>query len=987
MRRFVLFFWVPGLVLVAGLRAQTATVTPSPATLSAAGGVVTFSVALGYSGTPGSLGFEAGSVPAGWSFGNIGGANQPQIVPVTGDTGTFDFAWVTPPAGGASFTFTAKYPAGLSTTQTFSAITATFRGTGYSPQVAVPDIALAAPGSGPGNGGDPGGPTVVAPSITAQSTGATVTAGQALTLSVTASGTTPLTYVWKKDGATITGATTASLALTNFSASNAGTYVAIVSNTAGTAASAPIVLTLANATPAPAIDLAPASATVVAGNRLSLLVRASGQGPLAYQWFKDGAAVAGGTTAELVLDPVAASAGGNYLATVSNTGGTTTSSAATVTVLDVPQSPHIDLQPLPIQARAGNPASFTVVARGNPLPGYFWRKNGVAITGATSATLTLPATQASDAAAYDVVVSSSAGATTSSLVMLDVLAAGAAAATPVISRQPVSLTRVAGRSAVFLAGAIGPELHYQWTKDGSNLPGATQASLTLPAVAATDAGTYAVTIAQDGAAASVTSAGASLTVLNRSYGGTYGLTLGDGGTGLLRIREDDTGGLLAYSPATHTAWQAMAVSVDGSGHWHASLTATTSAATVTTRAATLDGTIDPTGHVTATGDTTLSGDRQADGGPTAGLAGYYRAEIPLPATGELWAIAGPAGQMAFLFAQGGGSVGGGLINLSAGGSAQAVVDQATLALTVHGEAGTMTGSVVNFPAAAVPVAGVAEGSPAALEQRLVNISTRTAVSGGGAVAIVGFVITGTESKTVLIRGVGPTLKDFGIGTALPAPKLELARNSDGATLATNTGWAKSASAPALVAAAARSGAFALGADRADSAILAILAPGVYSAILSAADGQGGVGLVEVYDLSGASANQKLVNISTRTTVGTGDAGLVSGLVVGGSAAKRVLIRAAGPALIPFGVTDAMTQPQLTVFDNKGNIVAQNAGWSTGSDAGAIMATAASAGAFAFSPGSRDAAILINLPAGAYTAQVTSGDATTGTALLEAYEVP
>jgi hypothetical protein len=114
--------------------------------------------------------------------------------------------------------------------------------------------------------------------------------------------------------------------------------------------------------------------------------------------------------------------------------------------------------------------------------------------------------------------------------------------------------------------------------------------------------------------------------------------------------------------------------------------------------------------------------------------------------------------------------------------------------------------------------------------------------------------------------------------------------------------------------------------------------------------------------------------------------LIAGLVVNGTAPKRVLIRGVGPGLAQFGLGNVLSRPQLTLFAGD-SIVAQNAGWSTSSDAGAIAQTAAQVGAFAFPAGSADAALLLNLAPGAYTAQLTGASAATGVALVEIYEVP
>ena len=268
-------------------------------------------------------------------------------------------------------------------------------------------------------------------------------------------------------------------------------------------------------------------------------------------------------------------------------------------------------------------------------------------------------------------------------------------------------------------------------------------------------------------------------------------------------------------------------------------------------------------------------------------------------------------------------------------------------------------------------------------QRLANLSARTTAGTGAQAAIAGFVISGTEPKPVLVRAVGPALRDFGVAAPLAAPRVELFRAGVASALASNTGWGNAAE---LAQAAALVGAFPLAAGSADSALVATLAPGDYTAVATAADARPGVGLVEIYDLAAAAAGARLANVSTRASVGTGEATLISGVVVTGSAPRRVLVRAAGPALAAFGVTDALARPQLSLLS--GSItIATNAGWAASPDSAALAAGARSAGAFAFAPGSNDAALIANLAPGAYTAQVAGADGATGIALLEIYELP
>jgi hypothetical protein len=149
-----------------------------------------------------------------------------------------------------------------------------------------------------------------------------------------------------------------------------------------------------------------------------------------------------------------------------------------------------------------------------------------------------------------------------------------------------------------------------------------------------------------------------------------------------------------------------------------------------------------------------------------------------------------------------------------------------------------------------------------------------------------------------------------------------------------------------------------------------------------------VALVEVYDATAGAIplSQRVVNISTRATAGTGDNTLIAGFYVSGSVPKRVLVRGIGPALTQFGVTGALARPQLSIAAGS-SVVAQNAGLASSSDAAAIVSAASQVGAFALPANAADAAILINLAPGAYTAQVSGVGGATGVALIEVYEVP
>jgi hypothetical protein len=188
--------------------------------------------------------------------------------------------------------------------------------------------------------------------------------------------------------------------------------------------------------------------------------------------------------------------------------------------------------------------------------------------------------------------------------------------------------------------------------------------------------------------------------------------------------------------------------------------------------------------------------------------------------------------------------------------------------------------------------------------------------------------------------------------------------------------------------AATVGAFALPAGSKDAVVLGSLAGGLYTASVDSPPGDTGVALVEAYDAEPNATGARLVNLSTRAQVGTGDNILIPGLVVGGSDPLRVLVRVVGPGLTAFGVDGALARPTMSVFFGaKGNLMLTNTGWSVGVLKGDIAGAAVVVGAFPLADGSTDCAALMTLSSGAYTIQVSGVGSTTGEALVEVYVLP
>ncbi|MDB6095122.1 MAG: repeat containing protein [Verrucomicrobia bacterium] len=273
------------------------------------------------------------------------------------------------------------------------------------------------------------------------------------------------------------------------------------------------------------------------------------------------------------------------------------------------------------------------------------------------------------------------------------------------------------------------------------------------------------------------------------------------------------------------------------------------------------------------------------------------------------------------------------------------------------------------------------GFPVTSTSTLANLSSRGQIGAGDKVLIAGFIVAGSGPKTLLIRGAGPALTSFGVVGALARPQLTLVQN--GSVLASNQGWQAAANASEISTAAAAVGAFGFLAGSNDSAILTTLGAGSYSAIETGVSGSTGIGLVEVYDVDASGAPRRLRNFSARGQVGVGGDVLIAGLGVLGSAPMKIMLRVVGPGLGAYGVSGAVTDPQLEVYRDS-DVVAQNSGWK---DDALVRAAGQAVGAFPLANGSKDAAIIVTLPPGNYTVLVRSQSGVAGIGLVEAYEIP
>ncbi len=256
--------------------------------------------------------------------------------------------------------------------------------------------------------------------------------------------------------------------------------------------------------------------------------------------------------------------------------------------------------------------------------------------------------------------------------------------------------------------------------------------------------------------------------------------------------------------------------------------------------------------------------------------------------------------------------------------------------------------------------------------RALNISTRGNIGPGDDALIGGFIVSGTESKKVALRVLGPSLNISYLTKTLHDPVFTL-RDSDGNAIATNDSWQDDPRADELI---------ANGLDPqnpVEAATIQTLDPGAYTVVATGKGLDAGVGLLEAYDLS-PETNATLANISTRGNIGTGDYVLISGFIVGDVESATVIVRAIGPSLAASGVSGALADPTLTVYDANGAALATNDNWED-----AVYASDVSNDGLAPTD-PLESALILHLQAGVYTAIVSGVDGGTGLGLVEVYDL-
>lgn len=344
------------------------------------------------------------------------------------------------------------------------------------------------------------------PQFTAQPQATSCVVGQTATFTVVVSGKPTPTLQWRKNSVNIAGATSASYTTPACTMSdNGATFDVVASNVAGSMTSNLVVLSVSAALAPPSITSQPAGITVNVGQTATFTAVASGNPAPTFQWRKNGVDIPGAASGSYTtLATVLGDDGALFSVVATNSQGAATSANALLTVV---QSPSFTQPPQSKTVSAGQTAIFSVTVSGQPAPSLQWRKNGVAIPGATTTSYSTPVTvPADDGSQFTVVATNNAGNATSGAATLTVLFV------PAFNTQPVGVAVNVGQTATFTTAVSGnPTPTLQWRKNGIDIPGAAAASYTTPVTSLSDNGAV-FTVAASNSQGSVTSANAVLTV-------------------------------------------------------------------------------------------------------------------------------------------------------------------------------------------------------------------------------------------------------------------------------------------------------------------------------------------------------------------------------------------------------------------------------------------------------------------------------------------
>ena len=782
--------------------------------------------------------------------------------------------------------------------------------------------------------------------------------------------------------------------------------------------------------PVPILTAPPSALTAVAGSTATLSVTAAGSG-LLYQWQRNGADLPGATTRTLALANLAANQAGNYTVTVTNSFGSSTTAPALVTV-GSPSAVAYTFAPL--AGRPGQPGTTD----GPAATAQFNSPRGLAVDVSGNLFVADSANHTIRKIAPDGTVSTFAGST--NFGALDGLGAAARFTNPTALAIVADTGLMVADTSNFTLRKITPngvvstfagEARVRGADDGP----AILAHFGAPSGLAIDsAGIAYVADVGNSTVRRVSTTGSVTTLAGTS--GQIGTADATGPAARFNTPQalalDSAGQLYVADTQSHTLRRltpaGVTTTVAGTPGASGASDGAGPAARFNAPAALA---VDPAGRLvvcdqgnhtlrlvstsglvsTLAGSPGLAGTTDGNGvdarfSSPAGLAFDRSGNLYLADTGNHLIRKGtpttsPLGLLASPVAVQAAATTSATLTVSAVGAsltyqwkkdgivlAGATSPSLTFARSVVDDSGdyrvtvTSAGSSVESALARLTI------TPTGTPGRLINVSTRGFVPAGESLTP-GFVLRGTGGKPLVVRAVGPTLIRFGLVGALADPRMDLVPLAGTVPLLTNDDWGTNANLAALLAATGTVGGFALDEGSKDAAALTTLSSagttGYTVRITGPTASASGIAIAEIYDTEPATSAVQLVNVSTRGFVGVGANALVAGFVLGGDNPKQLLIRAVGPGLAPFGLTGLLADPLLTVTPlGQDTPVAANDNWGNAAD---LAAAFSAVGAFGLPAGSKDAAVLVRLPPGGYTVTVSGLANTTGTALVEIYDVP